>query len=127
MAEQKKTLTSIKFSGKAFKKDEERSSLRGSERFTKDVQLWNKLVESLDRHDSFAKLLIAPRLYQEREFEADNGTVVSYGIPAQSFHETEDDVIFQHQKESAEEFLKKLRGFFNPIDMLMLRMIWVRA
>ena len=118
MAEQKKTLTSIKFSGKAFKKDEERSSLRGSERFTKDVQLWNKLVESLDRHDSFAKLLIAPRLYQEREFEAENGTVVTYGIPPQSFHETEDDVIFQHQKESAEEFLKKLRGFGLLADVV---------
>ena len=115
---EEKQLKRIKFNANAFQKDSERTNLQGNERFTADVQRWNSFVDPLDRYDSFAELLIDASLYCEREFETEDGESICYGIPRQSFHETDDEVIFKHQKESAGQFLKKLRGFGLLADVV---------
>ncbi len=110
-------LKNIKFSGEPFNDGSERSELVGNMQLTGDVVEWNRLVESLDRYDSFASLLIDPTLYSRTTITTEGGEV-SYGIEHKDFHEDASTPVLSHQRSSAAEFLRKLRGFGLLADVV---------
>ncbi len=115
----KKKLSSIKFASDAFTESDARVALEGHEQFTPSVNEWNRLAEDLDRHDPFSELLIDPEYYFEKQIETTTGETVSYGIPSRPIHAQYDGKpVLPHQRHSAEEFLRKLRGFGLLADVV---------
>lgn len=114
-----KKLSSIKFNSDAFIRSDASSTLEGHEQFTSEVYEWNKLAEDLDRHDPFSELLIDPEYYFEKEIETSTGEKISYGIPHRPIHDQYDGLpVLPHQRGSAAEFLRKLRGFGLLADVV---------
>lgn len=117
MAELNDILKNIKFSGDPFGAGDQKSELVGNMQLTREVVEWNRLVESLDRYDSFASLLIDPTLYSETTVKNESGDI-SYGIARKDFHEDDGTPVLSHQRSSAADFLRKLRGFGLLADVV---------
>ena len=111
-----KELKSIRFNN-AFDVSVARNLLGKKQNYNGDVQQWNKYAETLDRYDTFADLLIETKAYRQTTVE-ENGEWFTYGIKSDGAVHGSDDVILTHQKASAKEFLKTLRGFGLLADIV---------
>ena len=84
--------------------------------FTGDVFDWNEYVKSLDRYDSFSRLLISPYKYAETDVQSEPR--ICYGIPPRPAIHHGGAPVLNHQKNAALMFLKDLRGFGLLADVV---------
>jgi len=100
----------IEIESSAFDAQGQSSNLQGRRQYTRGVAEMQKTVEALDRYDDFGELKIGADKYEKTGKSA-------YGIPKTVDH-AGGDVIFEHQKSAALQFLRDLRGFGLLADVV---------
>ncbi len=103
----------ITFRDGAFSADGQRSNLQYKKKFTHAVATAQKDIEPLDSHDDFHALIIDGDNYRKPSERS------AFGIAHDGdIHGEGGDVILSHQSESAERFLRELRGFGLLADVV---------
>lgn len=100
----------IEIDGSAFDAQSQSSNLQGRRQYTRGVAEMQNTVEALDRYDDFGELKIGADKYEKAARSV-------YGIPKSVDH-AGGDVIFEHQKSAALQFLRDLRGFGLLADVV---------